>query len=370
MKKYLFIDRDGTLIKEPEDEQVDSLEKMEFLPGVFRNLYLITHLLDYHLVMVSNQDGLGTASYPEQNFRVVQEKLLKSLTNEGIQFEEVLIDPSSPEDNSPNRKPNTGMVRSYLKGEFDRNASFVIGDRDTDILLARNMDIKGIKINEKEPSVPDELAEFCALTAGSWDEIFSYLRSYSRKAEIKRETEETSIQGSLSLDGVGHSNIRTGLGFFDHMLDQLTRHGKMDIELTVKGDLEVDEHHTIEDTALALGKAFSRAIGNKKGLERYGFSVPMDESIANCLLDFSGRGHLEWEVEFSRERVGQVPTEMFEHFFEAFAREAGCTMHITAKGKNDHHKVEAVFKSFARALKMAVKQDVNDVNLPTTKGKL
>ncbi|MGM0531565.1 MAG: bifunctional histidinol-phosphatase/imidazoleglycerol-phosphate dehydratase HisB [Bacteroidota bacterium] len=370
MKKYLFIDRDGTLIREPENEQVDTLEKMEFLPGVFRNLYLITHLLDYRLVMVSNQDGLGTASYPEKDFQLVQDKLLKTLKNEDIQFEEVLIDSSLPKDNSPNRKPNTGLVRLYLQGDFDREASFVIGDRDTDIILARNMGLRGIKIDEEERSVPDELADFCALVGQSWDEIFSYLRKYYRTAPIKRETDETSINGSLSLDGTGHSDIQTGLGFFNHMLDQLARHGKMDLDLNVKGDLDVDAHHTIEDTGLALGEAFSRAVGNKKGMERYGFSLPMDESIANCVLDFSGRAHLEWEVELNRERVGEVPTEMFEHFFESFAREARCTIHISAKGKNEHHKIEAVFKSFARALKMAVKQDVNDVTIPTTKGKL
>ncbi len=370
MKKYLFVDRDGTLIREPEDEQVDSLEKMEFLPGVFRNLYLITHLLDYRLVMVSNQDGLGTASYPEKDFKLVQEKLLKFLSNEGVQFDEVVIDPSTPEDKSPNRKPNTGMVRSYLECDFDREASFVLGDRDTDIILARNMGIQGIKINEDDPSVPDELKDFCALATQSWDQIFSWLRKFYRTAQIKRETKETSIFGSLSLDGVGHSDIRTGLGFFNHMLDQLARHGNMDLELNVKGDLEVDEHHTIEDTGLALGEAFARAVGNKKGLERFGFSVPMDECIANCVLDLSGRSHLEWKVEFNRERIGEVPTEMFEHFFESFAREAGCTLHINAGGKNDHHKIEAVFKSFARTLKMAVEQNVNNVTIPTTKGKL
>lgn len=370
MKKYLFVDRDGTIIKEPKNEQVDSLEKMEFLPGVFRNLYLITHLLDYRLVMVSNQDGLGTSSYPEKDFQLVQDKFLKTLENENIQFEEVLIDPSLPKDNSPNRKPNTGMVRSYLREDFDKNASFVIGDRDTDIILARNMGLQGIKIDEEKRSVPDELTDFCDLVAQSWDEIFDYLRKYSRTAKIQRQTEETSIHGSLSLDGVGHSDIHTGLGFFNHMLDQLARHGKMDLELNVKGDLDVDEHHTIEDTGLALGEAFYRAVDNKKGMERYGFSLPMDECIANCVLDFSGRGHLEWEVELNRERIGEVPTEMFEHFFDSFAREAKCTIHIKARGKNEHHKIEAVFKSFARALKMAVKQEVNDVTIPTTKGKL
>jgi imidazoleglycerol-phosphate dehydratase/histidinol-phosphatase len=370
MKKYLFLDRDGTIIREPEDEQIDSLEKMDFLPGVFRNLYLITHLLDYRLVMVSNQDGLGTASYPEKDFNLVQEKLMKSLINEGIQFDEVLIDPSTPEENSPNRKPNTGMVRSYLQCDFDRENSFVIGDRDTDVILARNMGIRGIKINEEDISVPDELADFCALATQSWDEIFSWLRKHSRTARIKRETGETSIYGTLSLDGTGHSDIQTGLGFFNHMLDQLARHGKMDLELYVKGDLDVDEHHTIEDTGLALGEAFARAVGNKKGLERFGFSVPMDECISNCVLDLSGRSHLEWKVEFNRERIGDVPTEMFEHFFESFAHEARITLHVNAGGKNDHHKIEAVFKSFARALKMAVEQDVNNVTIPTTKGKL
>jgi imidazoleglycerol-phosphate dehydratase/histidinol-phosphatase len=369
MTRYLFLDRDGTLITEPADEQVDSLEKLEYLPGVFRNLYLITHLLDYRLIMVSNQDGLGTSSYPEKKFQLVQEKLLKAFENEGIRFEEVLIDSSFPDDQSSNRKPNTGMVRSYLQGGLGRH-SFVIGDRDTDVLLARNMGLHGIKLGDPDQSVPEELADDCALVASHWDEVFAYLRKFSRTARIARKTGETDISGSLALDGTGQSEIQTGLGFFNHMLEQIARHGNMDLTLDVKGDLDVDEHHTIEDTGLALGEAFLRAVGNKKGLERYGFSVPMDESLARCVMDLSGRIHLEWEVEFARERIGGVPTEMFEHFFKSFAQEARCTIHISAKGRNEHHKVEAVFKAFARSLKMAVKQDVYNATIPTTKGKL
>jgi imidazoleglycerol-phosphate dehydratase/histidinol-phosphatase len=331
---------------------------------------MITRLLDYRLVMVSNQDGLGTSSYPEKAFRHVQQKLLKTFANEGIHFDEVLIDSSRPKDNSPRRKPNTGMVREYLQSEFDKKASFVIGDRNSDILLARNMGLKGIKISEPENPIPDDLSDVCALQCNTWDEIFTYLRTYSRTARIERQTRETTISGTLALDGTGYSDIRTGLGFFNHMLDQLARHGKMDIELNVKGDLDVDAHHTIEDTGLALGEAFLKATGNKKGIERYGFYVPMDESLANCIIDLSGRSHLEWDVEFNREKIGEVPTEMFEHFFDAFAQEARCTIHLSAKGKNEHHKIEAVFKAFARTLREAVKQNTNDITKPTTKGKL
>lgn len=368
--RYLFLDRDGTLIREPEDEQVDSLDKLEFLPGVFRNLYMITHLLDYRLIMVSNQDGLGTSSYPEQNFHMVQQKLLKAFANEDIRFDEILIDPSSPEENSPKRKPNTGMVAFYLRHDFDRKASFVVGDRDTDIELAKNMGLKGIKIDEQLRPVPDHLVSHCALSASEWDAIGDFLRSFLRTASINRATKETRIMGSLSLDGSGKAKIHSGLGFFDHMLDQIARHGMMDLELEVKGDLYVDEHHTIEDTGLALGEAFLNAVGNKKGLQRYGFYVPMDESMATCVMDLSGRSHLEWQVELKREKIGEVPTEMFEHFFKSFAQEARCTMHITARGNNEHHKIEAVFKAFARALKMTVQQDASNPTLPTTKGKL
>lgn len=369
-QKYLFLDRDGTLIREPEDEQIDTLDKLEFLPGIFRNLYIITHLLDYRLIMVSNQDGLGTPAYPEHSYRTVQQKLIKTFANEDIHFDDILIDPSRPEDNSPSRKPNTGMVESYLQGDFDRKASFVVGDRDTDIELAKNMGLKGIIIDEQGQSLPGHLAGHCALIASGWNDIGDFLKSFLRTASINRVTRETHISGVLSLDGSGKAKIYTGLGFFDHMLDQIARHGRMDLELEVKGDLHVDEHHTIEDTGLALGEAFLNAVGNKKGLQRYGFYVPMDESMAHCVMDLSGRSHLEWQVDLKREKIGDVPTEMFEHFFKSFAQEARCTMHINARGNNEHHKIEAVFKAFALALKMTIQQDVNNATIPTTKGKL
>jgi len=366
----LFLDRDGTLVREPADEQVDSLDKLEFMPGVFRNLYLITHLLDYKLVVVTNQDGLGSPSYPRDKYEAVQQKMLQAFENEGVGFEQVLVDESFASAPSPGRKPGTGMMEGYLQKDFDRNASFVVGDRASDIELARNMNLQGIFIKGFSEGLPAELRQNCALEAGHWDEIFRFLRTYGRTATIERQTQETSVRGSLALDGTGRSAIQTGLHFFDHMLDQLSRHGGMDLWLNTEGDLEVDEHHTVEDTALALGSALRQALGNKKGLSRYGFHVPMDDSRAGCIVDFGGRPYLDWEVSFHREKVGDMPTELVEHFFRSLADEARCNIHISAKGKNEHHKIEAIFKAFARAIRMAVRQDTTDVSLPTTKGKI
>ena len=369
-RKYLFVDRDGTLIREPEDEQVDTLEKLEFVPGVFRNLYRISQWLDYRLVMVSNQDGLGGASYPREAFNRVQNKLLQAMANEDIHFEAVLIDESGAGAPSPNRKPNTGMVEAYMNDDMDRRASMVIGDRLSDIELARNMGLQAIYLAPEATHVPGELSGSCSLVTHSWEKIFSFLRSSARTAWFGRDTKETSVQGSLSLDGSGQHDIHTGLGFFDHMLTQIASHGGIDLKLKAHGDLYVDEHHTIEDVGLALGRAFYVAQGNKKGLFRYGFHVPMDESRASCLIDFGGRPYLSWEMEFGREKIGDVPTEMFPHFFRSFANEARCNIHLKAIGENEHHKIEAVFKAFARALRMALRQDTQDMSIPSTKGSL
>ncbi|MGM0377772.1 MAG: bifunctional histidinol-phosphatase/imidazoleglycerol-phosphate dehydratase HisB [Bacteroidota bacterium] len=363
-KKYLFLDRDGTLIREPEDEQIDTLEKLELIPGVIRNLYKLQYQLDYRLVMVTNQDGLGTADYPEASFRLVQNKLLTMLENEGIHFEAVKIDTSTKSDPSPNRKPGTGMIEAYLSDGLDVDNSFVIGDRLTDAEMAEKAGLKSILTGK---STQNE-TQGNRLNVLSWDEIYEHLRA--RPSFIDRKTKETLITGKLVLNGTGKSEIHTGLGFFDHMLEQLPGHSKIDLWLNTKGDLNVDEHHTIEDTGLALGEAFVPALGNKKGLQRYGFSLPMDESQASCLIDLGGRAYLKWNVEFKREYIGDMPTEMFEHFFRSFAEASKSTIHISAEGKNEHHKIEAVFKAFARALKMAVQKDEQDEQLPTSKGKM
>ena len=368
MDKILFVDRDGTLIREPEDEQIDALEKLEFLPGVFRNLYFIQHLLNYRLVMVSNQDGLGTEKYPRDVFKKVQDKILTTFKNEGITFEEVLIDESTEQDPSPRRKPRTGMVREYLNTLWERDKSFVIGDRLSDIELAKNMGVQGILM--KDLQIPEKLSESTGLTHAAWDDIFKFLRNIDKGASIERMTGETDIKGSLYLYGTGQASVNTGLSFFDHMLEQLPKHGGFDLELLVKGDLEVDEHHTIEDTGIALGEAFAEAVKNANGLQRYGFVLPMDESRADVAIDFGGRAELVWDTEFKREKIGDVPTEMFRHFFKSFAHAAGCNLHITCTGDNEHHKIEAIFKGLARAIKMAVRQDLLDVSLPTTKGML
>jgi len=373
-QKALFIDRDGTLIVEPPvDYQVDSLEKLEFLPGVFRNLYRLRRNTDYKLVIVSNQDGLGTDGYPMEKFEQVQDKMVTSFSNEGVEFDDILIDPSLPEDGSPDRKPGTGMLRKYMDGTYDLANSYVIGDRLTDIELARNLGAKGICLGPREMQQEIEqkgLEETCVLLTMSWDEIYSFIRSSVRKATISRHTNETDISVSLSLDGEGKTSISTGLGFFDHMLDQIGRHGGFDLTVKVDGDLYVDEHHTVEDTALVLGEAFLKAIGNKKGLQRYGFTLPMDDCLASVAVDFGGRPWLVWEAEFKREKIGDVPTELFHHFFKSFSDTAQCNLNVKAEGTNEHHKIEAIFKSFSKALKSAAAVDPESDRLPSTKGTL
>ncbi len=365
MKKILFIDRDGTIIKEPpEDFQIDSLEKLEFVPGVICNLKRIRQETDYLFVMVTNQDGLGTDSFPEDTFWPAHNKMLGILEGERITFDEILIDRSFDHENKPTRKPRTGMLEHYLKGDYDLAASYVIGDRETDVELARNLGAKSILLGDKKQAHAD-------IIAGSWEEIYRILRLPDRTATVQRKTNETDIEVHVNLDGEGKTDISTGLGFFDHMLDQIGRHGGIDLTIKVKGDLHVDEHHTIEDTALALGEALLRALGDKKGISRYGFLLPMDESLAQVALDFGGRPWLVWNVEFKREKVGDMPTEMFYHFFKSFSDTARCNLNIKAEGDNEHHKIEAIFKALAKCIKMAVARDENDPDkLPSTKGML
>ncbi len=374
MKKILFIDRDGTLIHEPpEDYQVDSLEKLEFIPGVFRNLHKLRHYTDYLLVVVSNQDGLGTGSFPEEDFRIPHEKFLQSFRNEGVEFDAIHIDPSLPGDNSPNRKPGTGMLKEYLDGGYDLAGSYVIGDRLTDMELARNLGARGILYAPPSRATDlgsEGLDRVTSLVSDDWDTIYRFIRSGRRRSRVVRKTGETEILVELSLDGEGETEISTGLGFFDHMLDQLGRHGGMDLKIKAEGDLRVDEHHTIEDCALTLGEAFRKALGEKHGIERYGFVLPMDDARATIAVDFGGRPWIEWKAQFRREKIGDVPTEMFFHFFKSFSDEARCNLHIEAEGENEHHKIEAIFKGFARALKAAVRLDPDLHTLPSTKGKL
>lgn len=378
MKKVLFIDRDGTLVLEPEDYQLDSFEKLEFYKDSFKYMAKIAREMDYELVMVTNQDGLGTDSFPEDTFWPVQNFILKAFENEGVKFNEIIIDRTFPEDNAETRKPGTGLLKDYLNGtEYDLKNSFVIGDRLTDMELARNLSAKGIfilgheELGSEELSVKrEELNEVIQMETESWQEIYEFLRKGSRSAEIKRKTNETDIYINLNLDGTGKSRIATGIKFFDHMLDQIARHGQMDLELSVTGDLEVDEHHTIEDTAIALGEVFSKALGNKLGIERYGFCLPMDDCLAQAAIDFGGRNWLVWEADFKREMIGQMPTEMFYHFFKSFTDGAKANLNIKAEGTNEHHKIEAIFKAFAKAIKAAVKQDPEKMILPSTKGML
>ena len=374
MRRVLFIDRDGTLVVEPPDDfQVDTLEKLEFLPGVFRSLYFIRANLDYDLVMVSNQDGMGSKAYPESAFRQVQEKILTAFRNEGVTFDAVHIDSSLPGEGSPARKPGTAMLTSYLDGEYDLAASWVIGDRLTDVQLARNLGAGAILLGgaERLEEVREAgLEETCRFLAGDWPEIYAFLLGNRRKAHVERSTSETRISVKLGLDGTGKSKISTGIGFFDHMLGQIARHGGMDLEVTVEGDLNVDEHHTIEDTALALGEAFDRALGERKGIGRFGYLLPMDDSLASLALDMGGRNWLVWNAEFRREKIGDMPTEMFEHFFKSFTDTARCNLNIKATGRNEHHKAEAIFKGFAKVLRQAVRQDPWNSEVPSTKGSL
>jgi imidazoleglycerol-phosphate dehydratase/histidinol-phosphatase len=365
MKKILFIDRDGTIIKEPpEDYQVDSLEKLEFVPGAICTLKKIREELSYLFVMVTNQDGLGTESFPEDTFWPAHNKMLKTLEGEGVTFDEILIDRSFEHENLPTRKPRTGLLTHLLNGKYDLENSYVIGDRKTDIQLARNLGAKAIFIND----TPEESADF---SAKSWDEIYRFLRLPERIGKVKRTTNETDIEIVLNLDGTGNTSIHTGMGFFDHMLDQIGRHASVDLKINVNGDLHVDEHHTVEDTAIALGEAFSRALGDKKGVNRYGFLLPMDDSLAQVALDFGGRPWLVWEAEFKREKVGDLPTELFYHFFKSFSDAARCNLNIKVEGDNEHHKIEAIFKALAKCIKMAVKRNKDELNkLPSTKGLL
>ena len=377
-KKVLFIDRDGTLILEPPvDYQVDSLEKLEFYPGVFRGLTKIVDQLDYELVMVTNQDGLGTDIFPEETFWPAQNKMLKTLSSEGIEFSDICIDKTFPEDNAPTRKPGTALLTKYLSDEYDLENSYVIGDRWTDVELAKNLGAKAVFINTSGDIGADELSEskkelqkFIALETNSWLQIYEYLRLEERTASIIRNTKETQIEIQLDLDGTGKGEFNTGIGFFDHMLDQIAKHAGIDLTIKVTGDLEVDEHHTIEDTAIALGEAFNKALGSKLGLDRYGFSLPMDDCFAQVAIDFGGRNWLVWEAEFKREMIGGMPTEMFFHFFKSFSDGANCNLNIKAEGQNEHHKIEGIFKALARAIRMAIKRDVNCLQLPSTKGKL
>lgn len=360
MKKVLFIDRDGTILIEPEDEQIDSFEKFNFLPGAISNLGRIAREFDFELVMVTNQDGLGTSSFPEETFWPVQQKMIEILESEGVVFNEICIDTTFEKDKAATRKPGTGMLQKYLYGRYDLENSYVIGDRSSDIQLAKNMACKSIYIS----SVADDRAD---LTTPNWDEIYRYLKYSPRIASIKRKTAETNISIYLDLDGQGQNKLNTGISFFDHMLEQLAKHGNIDLQIEAKGDLQVDEHHTIEDVAIALGEAFLMALGSKRGIERYGFLLPMDDCIAQAAIDFGGRAWLSWKADFKREKVGEMPTEMFSHFFKSFSDHAKCNLHIQAEGENEHHKIESIFKAFAKAVKMAVARTSQN-SIPSTKG--
>lgn len=354
-KKILFIDRDGTLIREPEDEQIDAFEKLKFVDGVFRNLNFIRQHLDFHFVMVSNQDGLGTPSFPEETFWPVHNFILQTLQGEGITFDDILIDRHFPEDNATTRKPHTGLVEKYMVDpDYDIAGSYVIGDRETDRLFAKNIGCKALILG-------NDLI---------WDRITEILFAGERTAEIRRTTKETDIHVQINLDGRGTCNISTGLGFFDHMLEQIGKHGMIDLNIQTKGDLQVDEHHTIEDTAIALGECIHKALGNKRGIERYGFSLPMDDCLCSVALDFGGRAWLVFDADFHREKIGDMPTEMFLHFFKSFSDAAHMNLNIKAEGENEHHKIEGIFKALARAIKMAVKRDIYKYELPSTKGML
>ena len=366
MKKVLFLDRDGVLIKEPpETYQVDTLEQLEFIPGVIRNLYKIVAEMDFELVMITNQDGLGTIGYPQENFDRVQQKMLQVFASEGIKFDAIFVDKTFKHENKPTRKPGTALLAGYMNGDYDLANSFVVGDRWSDIQLAKNLGAQGIGIKGLFPLEAYE--KEAVIYAGHWDEIYEFLKP-KRIARVERNTKETQINVELNLDGSGVAKINTGLGFFDHMLEQIARHGAMDLTINVHGDLHIDEHHTIEDTGLALGGAFSEAIGNKKGIERYGYCLPMDDCLAQVALDFGGRPWIVWEADFKREKIGDMPTEMFFHFFKSLSDMAKINLNIKAEGNNEHHKIESIFKAFARAIKMAKKKEGNQ--LPSTKGVL
>ncbi|MFT6880423.1 MAG: imidazoleglycerol-phosphate dehydratase/histidinol-phosphatase [Arcticibacterium sp.] len=374
MQKVLFIDRDGTIIKEPlVDLQVDSLEKLEFLPKVISNLRKIAKEIDYELVMITNQDGLGTDSFPEETFWPAHQKMMKTLEGEEIYFKNILIDRTFEHENAETRKPRTGLLTEYFnKDKYDLTKSFVLGDRYSDIQLAVNLGAKGILIKQEiTAEASTKHKDNIVLSTENWDEIYEFLRLPPRIAKIQRDTKETKISVSLNLDGSGIAQIDTGIGFFDHMLDQLAKHSGADISINVKGDLHIDEHHTIEDTALALGEAYLAALVDKRGTNRYGFLLPMDEALAQVAIDFSGRPWLVWEADFKREKVGEMPTEMFMHFFKSFSDASKCNLNIKCEGDNEHHKIEAIFKGWAKAIKMAVKRDIHAMDsLPSTKGVL
>ncbi len=383
--KLLFIDRDGTLILEPEDEQIDSFDKLVFYPGSISNLAKIAKETDFEFVMVTNQDGLGTAAHPEENFWPVQNFILKTLENEGIRFSEIIIDKTFAKDNAPTRKPGTALLNHFFdKKKYDLANSFVIGDRLNDVVLAKNLGAKAIWLNNnpnlgatEAQNKIEKINEVLALNISSplgelkgWDEIYRFLKVGDRKIEHIRKTNETDISIKINLDGKGNANIKTGLNFFDHMLDQIARHGGIDLTVNTKGDLHIDEHHTIEDTGIALGEAFALALADKKGIERYGFCLPMDDCLAQVAIDFGGRNWIVWDAEFKREKVGDMPTEMFYHFFKSFSDASKSNLNIKVEGDNEHHKIEAIFKAFAKAIKMAIKRDINNMRLPSTKGLL
>lgn len=379
LKRILFIDRDGTIIKEPADEQTDSFDKLEFYPGVLQYLPKIAAELDFELVMVTNQDGLGTASYPEDTFWPIHNFILKTLANEGIVFSDIHIDRTFPKDNAPTRKPGVGLLLKYFDQDtYDLANSFVIGDRLNDIILAKNLGTKAFWLNYN-PELGNgefvdqkqlDLKPVIALETPSWEKIYEFLKLGERVTEHRRETKETDIFVKINLDGKGDAKVMTGLHFFDHMLDQIARHGSIDLEISAQGDLHIDEHHTIEDTGIALGEAFATVLGDKRGIERYGFCLPMDDCLAQVAIDFGGRNWLVWDADFKREKIGEMPTEMFYHFFKSFSDAAKCNLNIKAEGQNEHHKIEAIFKAFAKAIKMAVRRDVNNMVLPSTKGVL
>lgn len=377
MKPVLFIDRDGTLALEPEDEQVDSFAKLQFYPKSLYYLSKIAKELDFELVMVTNQDGLGTSSHPEENFWPVHNFLINTFAGEGVVFSDVIIDRTFARDNAPTRKPGTALLGKYLSGDYDLKNSYVIGDRLNDVLLAKNLGTKAIFLRQNDALGANEgmdklesLADIISLETKNWEDIYTFLRAGARKVSHRRKTNETDISIELDLDGTGKANIHTGLNFFDHMLDQIARHGSMNLEIVAKGDLHIDEHHTIEDTGIALGEAFAQALGNKLGIERYGFCLPMDDCLAQVAIDFGGRSWMVWEADFKREKVGDMPTEMFFHFFKSFSDAAKCNLNIKAEGANEHHKIEAIFKAFAKAIKVAVKRDAEKMVLPSTKGLL
>jgi imidazoleglycerol-phosphate dehydratase/histidinol-phosphatase len=376
MKKYLFVDRDGTIIKEPADYQIDHIDKLVFFPNVISSLRLAHKVLGYQLVLITNQDGLGTESFPSEDFWPVQNLMIRTLESEGISFEKIAIDSSFPSENSPNRKPRTGMLMDLISQGFDLENSFVIGDRYTDVELGKNLGIKSFLFNASQ-SGKDELNEslqelnnYVALECNEWNSITDFLKKLDRKITHQRKTKETNIEISLNLEGTGESEINTGLGFFDHMLEQIARHGQLDLFVNCKGDLHIDEHHTIEDTGIALGEAFAKALSNKLGVERYGYCLPMDDALAQAAIDFGGRAWLMWDAKFKREKIGDMPTEMFFHFFKSFADGAKANLNLKASGFNEHHKIEGLFKAFAKAIKMAKKRDTEHLILPSTKGSL